>query len=99
MNTDHRLQIHMPKEGYQALREKAHAEGKSLGAVVREAIASYVTQTEKDRIREGYKRFSELVGLFRGPDDGVVASEEHDRLVADAVEEEYRRKTDRRPES
>ncbi len=98
MGMDHRLQIHLPDPYYKSLREKAHEEGKSMGTVVREAIAAYVTWTEKDRVREGHRQLAELTGLFHGPTEGIIASEEHDRIVEEAMEEEYLRRTDRLPQ-
>ena len=74
----HRLQVLVPREDYTWLRQKAQAEGKSIGQLVREAIRRFRTHAAAEELPPLEEDpFWEVVGKFRaGPPYDV--SERHD---------------------
>ena len=77
----HRLQVMIPGEDYAWLKQKAQAEGKSIGQVVREAIRRFrkhVAAEELPPLEED--PFWELVGAFQGPPPHD-ASIRHDEIL------------------
>ena len=45
MHSEHKMQVYFSKVDYQRLRERAHREGRSIAAVVRDAVAEYLEAT------------------------------------------------------
>ena len=56
----HRTQVLFPEAEYRRLREVAREEGRSLGSVVREAVAKYRTGTSRERRIAAAKRLLEM---------------------------------------
>lgn len=85
----HKLQIMIPKEQYLWLKERAQAEGKSIGQVVREAIerlrghsaARELPPLEEDPAWQ-------LVGRFRAGPPYDVSERHDDYLYGDYGREE-----------
>jgi len=85
----HKLQIMIPKEQYAWLKEKAQAEGKSIGQIVREAIerlrgtaaVATLPPLEEDPAWQ-------IVGMFRGGPPYDVSVRHDDYLYGDYGKEE-----------
>jgi predicted DNA-binding protein len=56
----HRTQILLPEEEYRRLLELAHEEGRSLGSVVREAVAKYHSTSSRERRLAAVRRMAEM---------------------------------------
>jgi len=56
----HRTQILFPEDEYRRLQEVAHEEGRSLGSVVREAVAKYQTGPSRQRHIAAAKRLLKM---------------------------------------
>ena len=97
MITEHRTQDHFPNADYLVLKKRAQKEGKSIGAVVREAVQAYVTRSEKDLIREGYRRLDALTGIGTDIEGKTDVSGNVGRYVEEAVWEDHLRKTGQTP--
>lgn len=74
-------QIQLDEKTYALVKQRAFAESKSLAAVVREALAHYLTTSSGSPT--GPKGFS-FIGSGRSrPDSPVPLSERHDEALAD----------------
>ena len=77
----HRTQIQLDEASYRALRAQAFASGRSLAAVVREAVATYLAGAQKRRRRPTIRDFTFLrAGRSGGPSDIAV---NHDKYLAE----------------
>jgi hypothetical protein len=56
----HRTQILFPEEEYRRLREVAQEEGRSVGALVREAVAKHYPGPSRERRIAAVKRMLEM---------------------------------------
>lgn len=77
--TEKKLQVYLPNQDYQLLRDRAATEGVSMAEVMRRSFKSYVDRDRSaEEIREGYKRLWSIVGSIQ---DGVGAAEDHDKYA------------------
>ena len=74
--TDRRIQIYFPERQYRAIKARAHAEGKSIGMLMREAVARYLTGAAGGPSREGYAALLGGAGACRDTESDVA--ERHD---------------------
>ena len=77
--TEKKLQVYLPKQDYQLLRDRAATEGVSMAEVMRRSFKSYVDRDRSaEEIREGYRRLEGLIGMVR---DGAGVAEDHDKYA------------------
>ncbi len=67
MTKDKRVEVLFEPSDYERLQEVAHREGKAVGAMIREAVAKYVTEPSDERRRQAFKR---LLSMNSGIDWG-----------------------------
>ena len=81
-----RTQIQLPEAEYEALRETAHRQNRSMANCVREAVAAYLTRSRPSR------DFLALAGKFKPqpPPPLVGDVRDHDRWWADAIMEKMK---------
>ena len=78
-----RVQVQLREEQYEALKQRASQEGRSLSELVRESV---------DRLLEGATRVRALDGLlglagvFHDPTGTSDVAENHDRYLIEAVD-------------
>ena len=85
-----RTQVQLDETIYRIARQKAHEDGVSLSAVVREALAQYVVGGQRKPLTLEDLGF---VGIGRSKDDDLSpVSENHDEALARALEEEMAEK-------
>ena len=72
----HRTQILLEEEQYEALRARASRDGKSLGQLIRELLASALGTTSGRK--QGTRKLSGLKGMFHEPG---VRGRDHDRYL------------------
>lgn len=77
----YRVQIQLPEEEAERVRQIARSQGVSMAHVVREALAEY------DPRRGNGSSLLEIAGTFADRDGRSDIAEEHDRHVADAISE------------
>lgn len=78
MLTDKRIQVYLPERDYRAIRDRARREGKSLAELLRVAARHYLSRSEADRIREGYRILDGIVGCCRDKEGKTDVAEHHD---------------------
>lgn len=78
--TEKKLQVYLPNQDYQLLRDRAATEGVSMAEVMRRSFKSYVDRDNRsvEEIRAGYRRLRALVGSIH---DGANVAEEHDKYA------------------
>lgn len=81
MALDKRVEVLFDEAEYKRLEEAAEAQGRSVGSMVREAVAQYVTEPSQDERR----RAIEWMALQQGP---VGSPEEIKKIIEDAKYEE-----------
>ena len=84
-----RTQIQLDKPIYQLVRRRAYQQGKSLSAVVREALAEALGREPARRLA---LRDFKSVGIGRSRREALApVSERHDEALSEAVAEKTRR--------
>lgn len=75
-----RTQVYLPKDVYEQLKQRAEAEGVTMAAQIREALAKYVvTPDDEGPILTPDNPIWQLVGIGEGgPQDGSV---NHDQYI------------------
>ena len=81
MLTERRIQVYLSEREYKAIRSRARDEGKSLTGLIREATRHYLSQTEVDRIREGYRMLDTFIGKSHDKEGKTDVSERHDEYL------------------
>lgn len=81
MALDKRVEVLFDEKEYKRLEEAAEAQGRSVGSVVREAVAEYVTGPSEEEKR----RAIEWIASQRGP---VGSPEEIKKIIEDAKYED-----------
>lgn len=81
-----RLQVQLTEDQAGRLRQMAEAEGTSQAEIVRRSLEAYVRRPIRARESAVRARALELIGAFSSGLSDI--SENHDRYLADAIEEE-----------
>lgn len=76
----YRVQVQLPEDEAERLREIARAQGVSMASVVREALAAYEPRSSRSGLLE-------IAGAFTDREGRIDVAEEHDRHVVEAVTE------------
>jgi Ribbon-helix-helix protein, copG family. len=84
-----RVQVTFSAEETDALRQRAQAEGRSLSAVVREAVAAWLAGEERKRLWDRAIAAVKAGGFRSGLHD---VSENHDEYFVQAIEERIGRR-------
>jgi len=64
MAKDKRVEVLFEKTEYKILEDAAHRQGKAVGAVIRDAVAKYVTESDRKSRIEAMQR---LLAIDGGP--------------------------------
>ena len=78
-----RVEILFEPSEYRRLEELAGASGRSVGSVVREAVAKYVLQPSDEKRREAFEWFAQQSGPVGAPEE---IKEEILRALDEAIE-------------
>jgi len=84
-----RIQVQLTEEQERRLRRKANSSGRSLARVIRDAVDRYVVEDDREaRIQ----RALAAMGRYSDRAGATDMSVNHDRYLADAYEEQVKRR-------